>query len=210
MKSLIFILLLVVCVRCFDYFMFVQLWPGSWIYEGKVKYNFTNDFVSIHGIWAQNYNGTWPQFCNNKTIFNPNVLANISDNLTKYWTNFVNATEFWQHEFSKHMVCATNIYPDPYKFFYTGLALREKYNVYQLFASHDIYPSNDMKYDLNKLYFVIKQEFGINVVITCEPNTILNEIRFCIDKNFSLFDCPKNLYKDQCRSQSIWYNKINY
>ena len=209
MKSLFIILLFVVCINSFDYLLFVELWGASWIHEGKIKYNFTNDYISLHGLWPQNLNGTWPQFCNNKTIFNTTNLTPIIPNLTMYWTNLVNASDLWQHEFYKHMTCATDTYPDPYTLFYVGLDLREKYNVYQLLANHDIYPNNEMKYDINKLYYLIKQAFNVNVVITCEPDTILNEIRFCMDKDFNLFDCPDNLYKEQCKSGSVWYNKIS-
>ena len=31
----------------------------------------------------------------------------------------------------------------------------------------------------------------------------------CMDKDFNLFDCPNNLYKEQCKSGSVWYNKIS-
>jgi len=209
MKSLIVIWLLILSANCFDYSLFVQLWPGSWIYEDTIKYNFTNNYNTIHGIWGQNFNGSWPQYCNNKTQFNITMLTPIIDNLTMYWTNFVNASDLWQHEFSKHMVCAMKTYPDPYKLFYVGLMLREKYNLYQLFADHDIVPDNSIKYELNKLYYIIKQAYNVNVVITCEPDTILNEIRFCMDKDFNLFDCPDNLCKEQCKSGSVWYNKIS-
>lgn len=210
MKSLFVILLLLLCVNSFDYLLFVELWPGSWIHENKLKYNFTNNFDSIHGIWPQYENSSYPQFCNNKTQFDISKLSHILPNLTMYWTNFVNATDLWQHEFHKHMTCATSSYPDPYTLFYVGLDLREKYNVYQLLANHDIVPDNNIRYDINKLYYLIKKAYNVDVVITCEPDTILNEIRFCMDKDFNLFDCPKNLYKEQCKSSAIWYNKIIY
>ena len=208
MKSLIVVFLLFVCVNSYDYLLFVELWGGSWIYEDHIKYNFTNDYINVHGIWAEYNNGSWPQFCNNHTQFDPSHLTPILSNLTEYWTDFVNATAFWNHEFSKHMTCTTDTYPDPYTLFYVGLDLREKYDLYKLFAEHDILPNNEIRYELNKLYYVIKQAYGVDVVITCEPDTILNEIRFCMDKDFNFFDCPKNLYVDQCKSSTVWYNKI--
>lgn len=203
MKSLIIVILFILCVACYDYYLFVQLWPGSWLYHDKTYYNFTNNYFSIHGTWPQNYNGTYPQYCNNKTIFNITKVSNIMPNLTKYWTNFRNTTDFLSHEFSKHLVCT----PAPYKLFSIGLILREKYNLYQLFANYDIIPSNEMRYELNKLYHIINQSYGLKVVITCEPNTILNEIRFCMDKTMEFFDCPENLYTEQCNSEMIWYYK---
>lgn len=207
---LIILLTFVVCVSCFDYLLFVQLWPGSWIHEDAIKYNFTNNYNTIHGIWPQYFNGTYPEFCNNKTIFNATKIANIYKNLTKYWTNFANTHAFLSHEFSKHFTCAVSAYTDPYVLFTYGLQLREKYNFYRLFASNDIYPSNQQKYETNKLNFIIKQAFGVNTIIICDANDILNEIRFCMMSDLHLFDCPVNLSKDKCNNTMIWYNKIIY
>jgi len=209
MSKLVF-LIFIVTVSAWDYFLFVQLWPGSWLYQEKSSYKFTNNYFNVHGIWPQYNNGTWPQFCNStENHFNVTVLDPIHANLTKYWTDFKDAPDFWKHEFMKHMVCTEDTFSDPYKFFWYGLALREKLDLFSLLSSNNIYPSNEHYYNINKISDLIKNKFGTNVVITCEKINIITEIHFCMNKQLELFDCPQNEYSEGCKSDNVLYNIIN-
>jgi|AntRauTorckE6833_2_1112554.scaffolds.fasta_scaffold120191_1 ribonuclease T2 len=106
MKSLLLLVLLLPCFLAFtslqqnrknnwDYILFVQVWPGSWIYEDHSKYNFTNDYFTVHGLWPEYNNGKYPQFCNKTERFNLTKLDPIRNELEKYWTNFKNPIKFW-------------------------------------------------------------------------------------------------------------------
>src|SRR5665647_1704377 len=132
---LLFAIFLVVSVGYsikWDYFMFVGLWPGSWLHdEPNPRYNFTNDYFTVHGLWPQFSNGSWPQFCN-ASKFDIGSLQYVQDDLLKYWTDFKNARKFWSHEYYKHMSCLEDdpIFQNELVCFKMGLTFREYYTYY--------------------------------------------------------------------------------
>jgi len=73
---------------------------------------FTNNNIvygkSIHGLWPNFANGSYPSFCK-KVEFDFNKLDNIITELKSYWEtpNDVNKEEkhFWEHEWKKHGSC---------------------------------------------------------------------------------------------------------
>ena len=217
--KLIFLLIFLVVITntyAFDYFLFVELWPATWIHNSKITYNFSNNFFGIHGIWGEYYNGSYPEFCSNSsTHFNVSALSSIKNNLTQYWTDFNNATKFWEHEFLKHFTCVTDTFPYPYKLFWIGLYLRQKFNVYNALNASNIIPNNIHK-PMHISYFVnaLKKYYGKNVIVACERDTsgrsyLLSEVRLCFTKHFELFDCPTLLQnREACSANKITYYKL--
>lgn len=191
-----------------NYLLFVQFWPVTWIQnESITNANFTNDHFNIHGIWPQYYNGSYPQFCNNNTVFNTSVLGPIMDNLTIYWTDYVNASAFWQHEFMKHGTCAASdpLLASENVFFETALALRNRYDIYKYLAENRIYPANDITYKTEYIRDTIRDRVGKKIAITCSNNK-LDEIILCMDKDLNLIDCPDNI--TNCQITDIVYGKL--
>jgi ribonuclease T2 len=186
----------------------VQLWPGSWIASDNSNYNFTNDYFTVHGVWPQDYNGSYPEFCNRTERFDDNKIESIYSNLSKYWTNFKDPKEFWKHEFQKHFTCAQNIYADPYKLFWKGLRLREKYNLYKTLNDNGIVPSNERLYETVKLRKIVGDKYNVDVVITCDEDHILEEIRLCMSQKLELMNCTKNDCSEGCKTDYVTYNKI--
>lgn len=213
MLKIVILLLTIISVSiAWDYFLFVQLWPTSWLTNSNITgYNFTDSYYSIHGIWPNDYNASYPQFCNTSSGFNSTILDPISNNLTLYWTDFKNATNFWQHEYLKHMTCIneTNLIGD-YKYFWDGLNLRESLNLYSALSRFNITPTNNHYYALNDIMYAIKKTYGSNVVITCTNNSIIEEVRFCMNKDFQLFDCPQNEYNEACRNKYLLYSYYDF
>jgi len=208
MKLLLFILLTVsYSIPNWDYLLFVQVWPGSWITNQNS--NFNNTYFTIHGIWPQYYNNTWPQFCD-KEQFNFTAIQNIRKYLEIYWTNFEKPEELWVHEFKKHATCAENdpLLATEYQFFSTGLALRNRYDLYNILKNNSIVPSNVVKYSPLKLSKIISKSLNNTVVVICDSNDILNEVRICLNKNLEQFDCPTLEMKEQCKQKYILYNII--
>ncbi|ARF09950.1 T2 family ribonuclease [Indivirus ILV1] len=197
------------CYTDWDYILFVQVWPGSWINNGPLLYKFNNSYFTIHGLWPQYYNGSWPQFCNHDK-FNYLAIKNISQYLEMYWTNFKNAKDLWVHEYKKHATCAENdpLLSTEYQYFLTGLILRNKYNIFSVLKNNSIVPSNIIKYSTKGLVKVLSKGFNNTIVMLCNENNILNEIRFCLDKNLEQFDCPSNELKEQCQNKYISYNFV--
>lgn len=69
--------------------------------------------LTLHGLWPQFSDGSWPSTCSNEP-FNVSVVREIGfDRFEKYWPNVKSSphdlevyAEFWQHEWSKHGTCS--------------------------------------------------------------------------------------------------------
>lgn len=195
MKYIIWITILLsvsLPILAWDYFLFTQVWPPSWLDNEEIRqYNFTNNYFTVHGLWPEYYNGSWPQYCKGQwpyAKFNVTELDPIITNLTKYWTDFKDPEKFWMHEYYKHLLCAENIYKDPYDLFYDGLQLRLQYDLYQALADSYIYPSSWRKYSVKDMEHAIERVVGHEVIVSCRDD-ILNEVHLCINKNLTLFNC---------------------
>lgn len=189
-----------------DYLLFVQYWPPTWIKSGHIlNSNFTNDHYNNHGIWPEYNNNTYPESCNKSAKFDLDVLNPIYPNLTKYWTDYRNAINFWKHEYLKHATCAENdpILADEFSYFNTGLALREKYNIYQYLSSANIIPSNKISYSTALVFNTVYKIIGYEPAITCRPNGWLDSVIVCMDKNLGLMNCPT--YLNSCNHPNINY-----
>lgn len=215
-----YILLLLCVTLCYsssdwDYLLFVQVWPGSWINDvtkvtyQDIKTTFNNTYFTIHGLWPEYYNSTWPEFCN-KDKFNISAIQNITKYLEIYWTNFHNPAILWSHEFQKHASCAKSdpLLSSEYKYFSAGLNLRNQMNLYAILKNSNIVPSNNIKYDVAVLGKAVSLGLNHTAVIICDQNNILNEIRVCLNKNLELFDCPSAEMKEQCQQEYVIYNQV--
>lgn len=63
---------------------------------------------SVHGLWPEYSNSTWPQFCDPSRYkeLTPDVLAPFRDLMDKYWYACEgDSFSFWQHEWNKHGTC---------------------------------------------------------------------------------------------------------
>lgn len=185
----------------YDNILFVQVWPPSWL--NNTKYNYTNDYFTIHGIWPNNLNGSYPSYCNKSIQFDFNKIEYLSKNLSKYWTNFRDFKLFLEHEFDKHMTCldTNNIY----KYFEMTLIKRNSLDFFNKLKNNDIIPTNKYKYDTENIRKVIRKEIGYNPIITCNKD-VLNEIIVCTDNDLNLSECSIEERKMDCRNQFIYYN----
>lgn len=192
------------------YLMFVQVWPPAWLLNKNVSYDFTNDYFTIHGIWPDYYNGSYPQFCNKSEKFDVNKLEPIKKDLVEYWTDFTNPENLWKHEFQKHFTCL-EIEDAKYrgkelKFFELGLSLRNKYNLFTILDNSNIKPSDEIIYKTNDLLQCLKNSLGVNIIITCESD-ILTEVRICMDMDNNLINCPTE--DGMCTRENIKYPYMN-
>ena len=87
---------------------------------------------TIHGLWPQYYNDTWPQFCTGEG-FDPSLVADLEPVLRREWPSvFSDNAAFWKHEWRKHGTCAEGLCPllsDEHSFFFAVLALNKMYNL---------------------------------------------------------------------------------
>ncbi|KAK2375228.1 ribonuclease [Trifolium repens] len=77
----------------FDFFLFVQQWPGAYCdsrqsccYPKTGKP--TADF-SIHGLWPNNNDGSWPSNCNPDSTFDKSQISNLIKNMEKNWPSLM-------------------------------------------------------------------------------------------------------------------------
>ena len=80
--------------------------------------------VSIHGLWPENSENSWPEYCSD-TPFNMSLIDPLLSELKKHWYSYNGQhIKFWEHEWKKHGTCS---YMDEITYFKSALALREKY-----------------------------------------------------------------------------------
>jgi len=192
-----------------DFLLFVQVWPVSWIYLNNTNNNFTNDYFTIHGIWPDNTNGPYPEYCA-KEYLNLTTLADVLADLAKYWTDFTDPYSLIKHEYEKHWTCLQDdpLLDTAHKYFSMGLSLRNKINIYALLRDCQIIPSNSVKYETAILANIISNYTGHRIVITCDDNSVLNEIRFCYDTHIQPIDCCQKAIDEQCPEHTIWYREL--
>lgn len=88
-----------------DFFLLVQQWGESMCDESSAHCSQrppANHFT-IHGLWANYDNGSYPSFCDKSAPFDESKVASIEEDLDEYWPSYSGAdTKFWKHEWDKH------------------------------------------------------------------------------------------------------------
>mmetsp|Transcript_52864 Transcript_52864/g.158228 ORF Transcript_52864/g.158228 Transcript_52864/m.158228 type:complete len:257 (-) Transcript_52864:245-1015(-) len=134
--------------------------------------------LTIHGLWPQNSDGTWPAKCTDEP-FDPTVLDDIGfEKFTRLWPN-VKAesrgepgyTDFWAHEWTKHGTCSGL---DQDRYF--GGALDRAVPTPSLVKER--YGATISKGDLVQAY-----GGAGSVALVCEHGRYLSEARFCLQRN---------------------------
>lgn len=68
-----------------------------------------SNIFTIHGLWPEYSDGSWPQFCNKTDKLNFNNIQHLIPQIKKYWITCpeYNNNESWflEHEWSKHGTC---------------------------------------------------------------------------------------------------------
>lgn len=201
MKYLILISLLLTCVYAnyWSFFVFNQSWPSS-------VYNKNNSYFVINNIqpYIINDNNSFT-YCN-VSKFNINSLDKLLTNLSKYWTNYDNYTEFIEHIYYKYYSCINNnIFNNSYIYFKYGLDLYSQFNLYNILASHNITPSGN-KYHLSSLEFSIFYTINVFPIVYCNNKSEVSYVGICFDTNIKPINCPGYIYKNKCQNNYVIYN----
>lgn len=185
----------------FDFFYFVQTWPGSFCDTGKsCCYPQTGkpsaDF-KIHGLWPNYNDATYPSNCDSSNPFDRTQISDLVSSMQKNWPSLAcpssDNTKFWAHEWNKHGTCAESVL-DQHGYFETALNLKNQVNILQALQAAGINPDGRY-YSLNKIKSAIEEGIKLTPGITCNVdesgNNQLYEIYLCVDSSASNFiDCP--------------------
>ncbi|XP_078434468.1 ribonuclease 2 [Wolffia australiana] len=190
--------------REFDYFLLSLQWPGTFCRRtrhccpsnGCCKRSVDLEEFTIHGLWPNYNDGTWPACCNN-VFYDPKKISPLIGKLSKYWPTLSCSPSstchggkglFWAHEWEKHGTCSSPVLQDEYSYFSTTLDLYFKYNITKVLTSAGFSSSNDDKYKLAEVSTAIKNATGGTPWLVCSHDFV-QELRLCLHKDFSPRDC---------------------
>ncbi|KAJ4961113.1 hypothetical protein NE237_021023 [Protea cynaroides] len=196
-------LLTVLCISSqdFDFFYFVQQWPGSYCdtrrsccypTTGKPEADF-----GIHGLWPNYDDGTYPSSCDSSIRYDASKISDLKSSLERYWPTLncpsSNGDKFWAHEWMKHGSCAESIF-DEHGYFQAALNLRKQVNLLQALESAGIKPDGRF-YSVEKIKEAITEAIGFTPGIDCNVDTSKNhqlyQVFLCVDTSGTkLIECP--------------------
>nr|WMD30964.1 S-RNase 36 [Camellia oleifera] len=212
-KLLVVQCLAALCVaKDFDFFYFVQQWPGSYCdtrqsccypKTGKPAEDF-----GIHGLWPNYNDGTYPSSCDSRNSFDDSEISDLASRLEKDWPTLAcpsgDGLKFWGHEWNKHGTCAESVF-DQHSYFQTALDLKNKANLLQALTTAGIRP-NGKFYHLESIKEAIRETVGVTPYIECNVDTSGNhqlyQVYMCVDSSGSNFiKCPVLPHSHPCGSK---------
>ncbi|GMI99894.1 RIBONUCLEASE 1, ribonuclease 1 [Hibiscus trionum] len=206
--------LAVVCIsQDFDFFYFVQQWPGSYCDSDKNSccYPTTGkpaaDF-GIHGLWPNYNNSSYPQNCDPTNPFDESEISDLISNMSMNWPTLAcpssSGETFWSHEWDKHGTCSESVF-DQHGYFETALGLKQQTNLLQALETAGIKPGEGT-HSLENIKDAIKKATGHTPWIECNQdssgNSQLYQVYLCLDNaGSSLIECPVFPKGGKCRSE---------
>lgn len=181
---------------CFESPGGIMLQTQFWDYYPPIG---ANDSFTLHGLWPDNCDGTYEQFCDARLNLAKDEIKRIvvdefNDSalyakIEKNWKNFNGDDELlWMHEFNKHATCIKTIRPtcygsgfkpdeNVYDFFRIAVLLYEKYPTFEFLADAGITPSLDKTYTFDQIAEALNSNFdGHKVYFKCNKYNALQEI----------------------------------
>ncbi|ULT87718.1 hypothetical protein L3Y34_007116 [Caenorhabditis briggsae] len=189
----------------FDYLMFTTIYPTAVcradddsVPESCEIPDATPQW-SIHGLWPNYENGSYPQNCHGTPKhFEEDLIKSIEERLVSVWPNLYpkkTIQSFWKHEYDKHGTCAQSE-----KLFESELAyFTEVMNVFDAIdvagGMSSVGPSEKpigAKDIQNALAGVTGgKKFEFNCLRDKKTKQfLLGDIRLCLNKDLTLRDCP--------------------
>ncbi|KAI7747459.1 hypothetical protein M8C21_031859 [Ambrosia artemisiifolia] len=185
----------------FDFFYFVQQWPGSYCdtkqgccypSTGKPESDF-----GIHGLWPEYNDGSYPSNCDPDSPFDASEISDLMSQMKSDWPTLAcpsnDGQTFWAHEWNKHGTCSESEL-DQHGYFSSSLNLKAQINLLKILEDAGIHP-NGSEYNLSSIIGAIQEATGYTPGIECNKdssgNSQLYEIYLCVDKSGSnIIECP--------------------
>ncbi|KAJ4127855.1 Ribonuclease T2 precursor (RNase T2) [Fusarium equiseti] len=149
-----------------------------------------SDSWTIHGLWPDYCDGTYPQFCDKSREYSDikSIVSKFLGNATlsymdKYWVSQDGDDEsLWQHEWDKHGTCISTLEPSCYTGYKSGeeaadyikktISLFKELPTYKWLAEAGIEPSDEKTYTYNEIEDALAGQHGARVTIGCKGKTL--------------------------------------
>jgi len=181
-----------------DYLLLVQLWPGTVCSDSQCDEPTTANYFTLHGLWPNRDDGTWPSYCGGST-FNPNSISDLIPTMDTVWTDLWEPSDdltFWGHEWEKHGTCAASLasLSTQHDYFAFGLQLYQSTNLVSVLSSAGITQSPSATYPSSSFISAVESGLGVTPWINCYNDDagqqLLDSIMLCASKSLALMDCP--------------------
>mmetsp|Transcript_24929 Transcript_24929/g.57274 ORF Transcript_24929/g.57274 Transcript_24929/m.57274 type:complete len:261 (+) Transcript_24929:42-824(+) len=202
----------------FDFYVLAMSFQPEFCYQHKSQRfpgcqqpkEFWRGSLTLHGLWPQDYDGSWPDSCTDEN-FNPQTVVDLGpERFNLFWPNVKSEEHdqsevyhsFWEHEWTKHGTC-TGLTQDEY--FDTGL----KHFLPTPDIVREQYGQEVSKSDLQMAYREENKFLDDDVILVCAGGKYLSEVRVCVarEKNGSgshRIACIDKVKKeDNCHGQII-------
>jgi len=129
-------------------------------------------------------------------------VSDIEDDLKKYWKSYKGNTQFWDHEWTKHGTCCSDVsqlssVPD---FFKTTLGLRQQHDIATTLSNKGITPSDSKTYSYQEIASALSSLGKGNApLLGCTRSggvQYIHEISFCLSKTLEDIKCDHSLSQD--------------
>ncbi|KAF3904203.1 hypothetical protein ABW21_db0201055 [Orbilia brochopaga] len=148
------------------------------------------DSWTLHGLWPDNCDGTWEQFCDKSrestditAVMNKFGRTDTLSYMQKYWkSNDGKDDTFWQHEWNKHGTCMSTFEPKCYTdhkqdqeiadYMDKAVEVFKTVDTYKILSAAGITPSASKTYELSEMQAAIKKVHGQDVVFNCKDGVV--------------------------------------
>ncbi|CAL9049687.1 unnamed protein product [Musa acuminata subsp. burmannicoides] len=185
----------------FDFFYFVQQWPGSYCdtrqsccYPSTGKP--ASDF-GIHGLWPNYNDGSYPSNCDSDWPYDASEMSDLMGMMQMNWPTLAcpsgDGSSFWSHEWRKHGTCSESLL-DQRSYFQAALYLKKQVDLLKVLQDAGIRPDGGF-YSLRGIAGAIREAIGYTPGIQCNVdesgNRQLYQIYLCVDTwGKELIECP--------------------
>jgi ribonuclease T2 len=211
--------------NCYDFMLFQLTWPASLCSFQSSSHSQcqVRDTFTIHGLWPNRCDDTWPQFCagTSTSSFDPAKIDDLTLQLDRVWPDLFaeagsSGTDFWRHEFDKHGTCCLDVLRDEHGYFAAAIQLAQAYHPTQALEAAGISASDSQTYDAEDMRQAIEQGLGVRPVMTCKWDHALDagviaSLTLCIDKmSMQAKPCPRAMHHvDTCQGQVYFPASVN-
>mmetsp|Transcript_39136 Transcript_39136/g.55088 ORF Transcript_39136/g.55088 Transcript_39136/m.55088 type:complete len:248 (-) Transcript_39136:35-778(-) len=202
-----------VVVPEFDFYVFAMSFQPEFCYEHRGDdydgcthpRKMWKSQLTIHGMWPENVDGTWPSSCTDEPLDINGTILPILPELEQYWPNVKSSTkgkhhsQFWSHEWTKHGTCSGLTQKS-----YFQETLKHFVSTPDMVGQH--YGKTLKKAELINAY-------DGNVALVCQHKRYLSEVRVCLNMvsgvPTSRMPCPAVVLKEDNCGDEISITKFS-